>query len=290
MSDDPKTPQEGIPLSTASPSTASSATGATEGVSDLGALRDDPVCGPLLEQLEALDLKDEPPDPYETAEVLSPNPGGLIAPAGRNVARAQLDIAAPSPKDPSAGADDPACPGPAGSDKVVIKDGSPPAAVDVLQRLPSGHVDAPTVVDRSRRRAHGPAAAKRQRDWLWLVALALGAFILIGLVSRWATHETVAACTDPSATTVPVASGSPAASSAAPDRSAAAAEPSAATSAGSAAAPSATQSTTRRVVAPHVPASASASPTASAPPPVPTAKPSSTRPPLPDYDSDYDSR
>ncbi|RLB58173.1 MAG: hypothetical protein DRI90_17045, partial [Deltaproteobacteria bacterium] len=139
MSDDHKTPQEGIPLST-----ASSSNGATEGASNLGPLRDDPVCGPLLEQLEALDLKDDPPDPYKTAEVLSPSAGGLIAPEGRNVARAQLDITAPSPKERAAGAgdsadaDDPAAPGPAGSEKVVIKDGSQPAAVDVLQRLPSG--------------------------------------------------------------------------------------------------------------------------------------------------------
>lgn len=154
--------------------------------SRLDYLRDDPVCGPLLAGLDAMEFDEETPDPDAPPEILAADPN-LVATGGQNNASAHV---------PAAGVR-----GGAGSTledagPVVIKSSPPPAdpedaaaddtIVEPVVALPPARKDAPTLVD-IRRVAPDLAESLpvERRSWLVYVGamLVLGAALFVAYLA-----------------------------------------------------------------------------------------------------------
>lgn len=142
-------------------------------------IRNDPKFGPMLRQIEELDLPSAfaPADPDAPAEELPATEQSVVATGGRNNARAAViaktrSKRAEQPPDANVLVQ---LPEPAEQ----TTDDEPPAYEDVLVQLPEGNRTARTRIE--------PIPLKPRRKWLWLLLLVLAFGIAWAAISHFGT-------------------------------------------------------------------------------------------------------
>ncbi len=142
-------------------------------------IHNDPKFGPMLRQIEALELPSAfaPADPDAPAEELPATEQSVVATGGRNNARAAVVAKAPSKRAEQPPDANVLVQLPEPADQPT--DDEPPAYEDVLIQLPEGNRTARTRIE--------PIPLKPRRKWLWLLLLVLAFGIAWAAISHFGT-------------------------------------------------------------------------------------------------------